>query len=218
MRRTMLNEAKNRDFNKSYEDLEQEVHRFNIFKSNLKQILQHNEHYEEGLVTYTKRINKHGDLTEAEFLDFYGLLTSKTVVYNDTVNVTTSVNDGAPNFLDWREKGAVTSVKDQGNCGSCWIFGALDLKHIEWWLIYCPLQIGVLEGYYFRKHSKLISFSAQNMVDCISNYTCLGGLPEGVFFYVQKHRISADDDYPYEAKRGECKRINTRESTFPSTT
>ncbi len=58
-----------------------------------------------------------------------------------------------PDSVDWRKEGAVTSVKDQRDCGSCWTFSAL----------------GAIEGAFYIKHKKLISFSEQMVVDCDSN-------------------------------------------------
>ncbi|KAF2364357.1 Peptidase C1A papain C-terminal, partial [Trinorchestia longiramus] len=92
---------------------------------------------------------------------------------------------GLPSSVDWREKGAVTPVRDQGSCGSCWAFSA----------------IGAMEGQRFMKTGKLDVLSPQQLVDCSSfNNGCHGGFPSLAFEYIERlGGIALEDDYKYNA-------------------
>ncbi|XP_018569740.1 cathepsin L1-like [Anoplophora glabripennis] len=192
------------EFKKSYDTVEEEQRKFNIFKDNLKMINAHNEKFKAGLTTYEMEVNKFADLTADEYTTKYKMFPSQTFIYNDTLPVANEIEHGEDNrtseYLDWREKGAVTPAKNQGTCGACWIFSA----------------IGVLEGLYFRKYNKLISFSEQNIVDCISNTSCLGGWPPRVLGYVEKHGITKEEEYPYQEKQGECRQDKFKSIKLPS--
>ncbi|GMR62893.1 hypothetical protein PMAYCL1PPCAC_33088, partial [Pristionchus mayeri] len=96
-----------------------------------------------------------------------------------------------PDAIDWREKGAVSQVKDQGNCGSCWAFSA----------------VGALEGQHAIKRGQMVELSEQNLIDCSRshNYGCIGGWPHRAFDYVRDNNgIDTEALYPYTAKFQRC--------------
>uniref|UniRef100_A0A8W4FN34 Cathepsin K n=1 Tax=Sus scrofa TaxID=9823 RepID=A0A8W4FN34_PIG len=95
-----------------------------------------------------------------------------------------------PDSIDYRKKGYVTPVKNQGQCGSCWAFSS----------------VGALEGQLKKKTGKLLNLSPQNLVDCVSeNDGCGGGYMTNAFQYVQKNRgIDSEDAYPYVGQDENC--------------
>jgi cathepsin L len=104
----------------------------------------------------------------------------KNIVKLDTSNLA----DG----VDWRTKGAVTPVKNQEQCGSCWAFSA----------------VAAMEGLYFQTAGTLKSFSEQQLVDCSGsegNHGCQGGLMDYAFEYAEKHKMVLESDYVYKARK-----------------
>jgi len=96
-------------------------------------------------------------------------------------------NVSANAAIDWRTKGAVTPVKDQGHCGSCWSFSTT----------------GNMEGAHFLATGNLLPLSESNFVDCSwLNHGCHGGNVILAFMYAKEHSIETEADYPYVAKSG----------------
>jgi len=100
--------------------------RYEAFKANLDVIEAHNANYDQGLVTWYMAVNEFSDLTPEEFRSQY----LSTTPLNSTNRLTTRVHQSVlaiPDSIDWRNSGAVTAVKTQGDCGSCWAFSAVSL-------------------------------------------------------------------------------------------
>jgi len=136
-------------------------------------------------------LNSFADLTSAEFRARYLSLDQRPMNANRTKNVVELNTTNLPDRIDWRDKGIVTPVKDQKQCGSCWAFSAT----------------GSLEGVYALKAGQLASFSEQQLVDCSrgeGNEGCNGGLMDYAFEYVRDNGIQSEDSYKYTARDGKC--------------
>jgi len=161
----------------------EEAKRFGIFTENYLKAVSHNTKS----TTYKKGLNQFSDLTGAEFKQMYasGYKGNKT---RNPVHNTHHKSAPLPASVDWREEGAVTDIKDQGKCGSCWAFSA----------------VGALEGLNFLSTGKLLSFSEQQLVDCeTADHGCNGGLMDHAFKYTETAGIELETDYPYVSGKTE---------------
>lgn len=177
-----------RTFNKVYE-ASAVAHKFAMFVENSKIIAEHNAKDS----SYKLGMNAFGDLSSAEFKAIYtGLIPKETI----PANVYTDAPLAAPlAAVDWRTKNAVTPVKNQGQCGSCWAFSTT----------------GSVEGANAIKSGTLTSLSEQQLVDCSSsegNQGCNGGLMDNAFNYIIKNKgLGSEASYPYTAQDGSCKKV-----------
>lgn len=170
-----------KDYNKQYSAKEFSG-RYATFKKNMDFIESWNSNPE----AHTVGINFLADLTVAE----YSALYLGTRISKENVTYVSSVDAAAPSSVDWRTKGAVTPIKNQGQCGSCWAFSA----------------VGSTEGVHFQSTKNLVSLSEQNLVDCSSaqgNQGCNGGLMDQAFTYIISNKgIDTEASYPYTAQTG----------------
>ena len=163
-----------------------------MWQANKKYVDEHNEHLAPK-VGFRVGMNEYADLDAAEFArQLTGYRNrrgrrpaSKMFVATDNARI--------PDSVDWRTKGYVTGIKNQGQCGSCWSFSAT----------------GSLEGQHFNATGKLVSLSEQNLVDCSGkegNEGCNGGLMDDAFEYVIKNGgIDTEASYPYVARDEKCR-------------
>ncbi|XP_071325532.1 cathepsin K-like [Trachinotus anak] len=168
-----------------YDDDDEEHYREDIWKRNMHLIEVHNREAEQGKHSYTLGMNHLGDRTKEELCHSRGETTEylwKEATQDMVYNTNCSLED-LPESIDYREKGMVTSVKDQGSCGSCWAFSA----------------VGALEGQLARTTGQLLDLSPQNLVDCDQESKgCGGGDMTRAFEYVQENGgINSEKDYPY---------------------
>ncbi|KAF4727119.1 hypothetical protein FOZ63_029565, partial [Perkinsus olseni] len=163
-------------YGKRYRDGEEESKRARIFQDNLKLI----EEVNSQDLPYKLGVNEYADLTSDEFSaqKLRPLKVDKKL-------------KGTMLVLDWRPKGVLNPIKDQGKCGSCWAFSA----H------------GALEAQYAIATGKLLSFSEQQLVDCSTDYGnrgCDGGLMDYAYEYIRDNGIDLDSTYSYNAKKNKC--------------
>jgi C1A family cysteine protease len=175
-------------FNKSYESINEYAHRKSIYSSNILKIAKHNSIEN----SWRMNVNKFSDLTSSEFKSFVGYCYNNTRNYTEGDYLEGFAFPELPASVNWTAKGAVTPVKNQGQCGSCWAFST----------------IGSVEGAHFLSTFTLESLSEQQLVDCSQsegNQGCNGGLMDYGFQYIINNKgITSESNYPYTARDGTC--------------
>ncbi|XP_066310529.1 cysteine endopeptidase Rep1-like [Miscanthus floridulus] len=173
--------------------------RFGTFKENVRFIHAHNK---RGDRPYRLRLNRFGDMGREEFRSTFA-----DSRINDLRRAESPAAPAVPGFMyddvtdlprsvDWRKEGAVTAVKDQGHCGSCWAFST----------------VVAVEGINAIRTGSLVSLSEQELIDCDTDENgCQGGLMENAFEFIKSYGgITTESAYPYHASNGTCDSVRAR--------
>ena len=174
-------------YKKTYRSIDEEVDRLKIFRANLAEIEAHNS----GRSSYKKGVNQFTDLTKEEFKDTYlGLKTFPSSLSSAERRLKEARNTTRqlPDSVNWVDEGAVTGVKDQGACGSCWAFSLTSQ----------------VESYNYLATGQLVELSTQQVTSCTPNTLscggtggCRGSVTQLGFNYLQLFGAVADADWPY---------------------
>ncbi|XP_022996765.1 vignain-like [Cucurbita maxima] len=170
--------------------LKEKHKRFNVFKENVNHVFTVNQMNKP----YKLKLNKFADMSNSEFVSFYARSNishyrklhgkrSGGFMYEQATDL--------PSYIDWRERGAVNDIKEQGKCGSCWAFST----------------VAAVEGINQIKTNQLLSLSEQELLDCnFRNKGCNGGFMEIAFDFIKRNGgIATENNYPYHGARGLCR-------------
>ena len=188
-------------YNKTYSSPSEQNYRQSVYEHNLYHINEHNANPE---YTWSMGLNQFADLTGPEFKDLYISGGYQGRSFFSYRRAQAPVYTALPSSVDWTQHGAVTPVKNQGQCGSCWAFSTT----------------GSVEGAHFLANKSLVSLSEQQLVDCSSaegNQGCNGGLMDYAFQYIIDNKgITTEAAYPYTGADGTCKKKVSAAATIAS--
>ena len=177
-------------YNKVINDVEE----FTTRQANFAKVDAYIKEHNASNATYTAGHNQFSDWSDAEYKSILGYVRGEKSVRAASTVLPETMNADSVNWVD---AGAVTPVKDQGQCGSCWAISST----------------GSLEGAHFVSTGELLSFSEQQLVDCAyikyGNYACNGGLQDNAYkYYEDGYKAELESVYPYFSgttmKRGDC--------------
>ena len=174
-------------------DLSEQSTMYTFFE-NVDRVIDHNSKDDK---TYTKEINLFSAMTFEQFSEHFNMAQNQANAPQNcsatrSSPLTAVGVDDAPDAWNWQNKGGVSPVKDQGQCGSCWTFST----------------VGCLESAHLIKYGVLQTYAEQQLVDCagdFDNFGCNGGLPSHAFEYIfSAGGIETEEDYPYMAVDQTC--------------
>jgi len=204
------------EFDRSYKVGSQDYDlRKAIFDSHLRSIVLHNSNSSK---TWKRGVNEYTDMSQTEFeasgrLGYVkGMSAQYAASFPERDRVSAASADaetleGLPSSVDWRSKGVISDVKDQGHCGSCWAFATTET--IE---SYAAIESGTL----LTLSPQQLAGCAPNPLDCGGVGGCQGSIPEVAFDYVQLYGMTTEWMLPYTAYHGDTGTCGFNRTTTPS--
>merc|ERR1712050_498590 len=182
-------------FGKTYLSRAEHNLRFDIFKTNMKKMEEHNK----SGASWKMGMNQFSDLTQAEFESMY-LGGYKRIPSSPAESLSESNRaKDLPAEMDWRKEGVITEVKNQGQCGSCWAFCTTEM--IE---SYAAIETGTLP----ELSAQQVTACTPNPLSCGGTGGCYGSIPQLGYTYIQLFGHAAEADYPYTSgtttETGDC--------------
>eukprot|EP00929_Paragymnodinium_shiwhaense_P002714 TRINITY_DN102_c0_g2_i1.p1 TRINITY_DN102_c0_g2~~TRINITY_DN102_c0_g2_i1.p1 ORF type:complete len:358 (+),score=68.82 TRINITY_DN102_c0_g2_i1:105-1178(+) len=179
---------------KSYTGVEYYA-RKDIFEANKEKVIAHNKEYEAGKHTWFMRLNHMADLTESEFRKMHGRRNGDSWGASATATLQDQAPAANPESVDWRTKGVVTPVKNQGGCGSCWAFASTE----------------TMESHLAIATGTLVVLAPQAYVNCVENPKkcggtggCEGAIAEVAFNTSSELGLPLETALPYQGHDGKC--------------
>jgi len=179
------------DHGKTYLTRSEETTRFSIFAENMKKIEAHNN---AKMVSYKMGINQFSDMTQEEFsAHSLGGYKRMPQPEKNILKAAKKINlKDLPESVDWRTKGAVSDVKNQGSCGSCWAFATTEM--IE-------SYAAIASGSMTELSSQQVTSCTPNSMACGGTGGCRGSIPQLGYTYIQLFGHATEDSYPYVSGR-----------------
>ncbi|KAL4456483.1 hypothetical protein ABPG74_000590 [Tetrahymena malaccensis] len=193
-----------RNYPRIYLNEAESDYRLAIFLENYQRIQDHNNNPEN---TYQIGVNRFSDMTLQEF--YQKILQNPNILSKgkNYVQKKQAIDEAIKPAIsiDWRTKGVVTPVKNQGECGSCWAFSAT----------------AAMESYNAIHNKVLLRFSEQEFVDCTTeanggfySFGCEGGVPGEAIRYASLYGVKTEAEYPYVGIQGSCNTTNSTTTKF----
>ncbi|CAB4019593.1 Cathepsin O, partial [Paramuricea clavata] len=174
-----------------------------VFQDSLKRqaMLNMREKELKGKAVYG--VNKFSDWTKEEFLGHLSKFSNVSMKTQPSTSCCHIIYHGPPSqsSWDWRKKHKVTSVKNQGDCGSCWAFASTGVVETQWAIA--------------KKLTSPLELSVQEFVSCSHNAGCNGGTIRNTLYWLEnaysnssgkkeKYYLLPSSEYPYEERESPC--------------